>query len=90
VFQLLDLETRALDVLRNVPCQMASARKAFLHRLQPRLPTGNLRVGRVAMFYEVKRAARLQDASHLGERHIKVWDGAQGPRRKRGVELRRR
>src|SRR5256885_16747838 len=48
---------------------------------------GDLLVWRMAVLYEVERAARLQHTAQLGKGSIDVRDGTEGPGREHRVEL---
>src|SRR5215204_4822657 len=81
-----DGEARLLDDLGHPTCQMTPARERLPERFYPFLPPCDARIGRVAVFDEVERAAGLQDAKQLGECPIDVRDRAQRPRGQRGIE----
>jgi hypothetical protein len=81
-----DGEARLLDDLGNSTCQMTPARERLPERFYPFLPPCDARIGRVAVFDEVERAAGLEDANQLGESPIDVRDRAQRPRGQRGIE----
>ena len=56
-----DGEPGAFDVLGHVAGEMAASGEALVDRFHPRLPAGDLLVGRMAVFDEMERAARLED-----------------------------
>jgi hypothetical protein len=84
--EVVDREASPVDEFGHPPCEMTPTRDRLPERFDPFLPSFDARVGRVAVFDEVERAARLQDAKQLGERGIDVRDRAERPCGQRSVQ----
>jgi hypothetical protein len=65
---------------------MAAAGQPRLHRGEPVLPAGNVRVGGPAVLGEVQQAAGPQYPADLGERAPRIGDRAQRPGDQRVID----